>query len=350
MSIVRKKPIKLGFTIIEVMLFLAVTGFLIMGIMAGTGVSVSRQRYNDSVQTFTQFLREQYSSVTNIRIVERNNDSICYGVSPESAIEDGSLSSEEIFGSATSSGDSGRGRTNCLVYGIMVTFGLDNGNKVQISPLIGRDIYSLSNADSLIESNSDLDLLRLANVSNLTITASSEDLNTGLCYVRTTGGTTSSYLQWDAETQTTAAGGETLRAVMLIFRSPKDGTIKTYVSNPTDPDEAMIASDQLPNSMFSDYSGIDSANGGLGYILGSDSGGCNSSLSASDGYSVIRDIGINQYLTSQYFAERTLDICIGSGDVFAYAGQRRMIRVSAKGRNASAIELLSMDSGDNLCL
>ena len=348
MSKISRQTAFCGFTIIEVMLFLAISGLLFVGIIAGTSMSISRQRYNDSVQDFTQFLREQYSSVTNIRIAERSSDSICYGVDPGTAVEDGSISDEEIFGS-TVANNTGRGRTDCLVYGIMVTFGLDNGNRIQISPLIGKDIYSLANAEELINTKTDLELLKEANVSNLTISPTTEDLNSGLCYVRTTGGTSSSYLQWDAEAQTTSAGGHPLKSIMLIFRSPKDGSIKTYVSSPTASDGSLIADNQLPDTIFSDYSNIDSANDGKGYLLGTENGGCNASLTDSAGYQLIQDISITRYLTSQYFAEQDLDICVGSSDIFAYAGQRRMIRVKANGRNSSAIELLPMDSEDNLC-
>ena len=350
MSVTRKKATLYGFTIIEVMLFLAISGFLVVGIIAGTGVSISRQRYNDSVQTFTQFLREQYSSVTNIHIAERDNDGICYGVNPETAIGDGSITADEIAGGAGNiSGESGRGRTSCLVYGIMVTFGLNNGNEVQVSPLIGYDIYEFSNSEELINTKTDLELLKEASVSNLAIMASVDTLNSGSCYVRTTSGTSTSSLQWDAETQTTAAGNQTLKSVMLIFRSPKDGTIKTYVSNPTANEASSIQSNQLPESIFTDYRVIDEANDGNGYILGTESGGCNASIEESAGYQLINEVGITKYLANQYFAEQDLNICIGSGDLFAYAGQRRMVRVSAHGRNSSAVELLSMDSEDNLC-
>lgn len=55
-----------GFTVIEVMLFLGVTGLLAIGVLAGSGVAIGQQRYRDSVNTFKSFLQEQYSESANV--------------------------------------------------------------------------------------------------------------------------------------------------------------------------------------------------------------------------------------------------------------------------------------------
>ena len=58
---------KKGFTIIEVALFVAVSGFILVGIIIGTGTSLFRQRYNDSVQNFAEFLRTVYAQVSAVQ-------------------------------------------------------------------------------------------------------------------------------------------------------------------------------------------------------------------------------------------------------------------------------------------
>ena len=69
-----------GFTIVEVALFLAITGALFMGIVAGTSNSIQQQRFYDATQTFAEFLRSIYSQVSNPQSVGdgRSNEAI-YG-------------------------------------------------------------------------------------------------------------------------------------------------------------------------------------------------------------------------------------------------------------------------------
>lgn len=55
-----------GFTIIETMLFLAITGVLIASLLVGIGTSVNIQRYHDSVTSLKSFIQSQYSAITNV--------------------------------------------------------------------------------------------------------------------------------------------------------------------------------------------------------------------------------------------------------------------------------------------
>lgn len=54
---------KSGFTIIEVMLVLGLTGMLLIGLLGGTFSSIAAQRYSDSVRSFAEYLRQEYSEV-----------------------------------------------------------------------------------------------------------------------------------------------------------------------------------------------------------------------------------------------------------------------------------------------
>lgn len=55
-----------GFTIIEVMLFLAITGALTVALLVGSGAAINRQRYRDSINTFKGLIQEQYGQITNV--------------------------------------------------------------------------------------------------------------------------------------------------------------------------------------------------------------------------------------------------------------------------------------------
>lgn len=90
---------KCGFTMIEVAIFLAITGALFVGIAVGTQNSIFQQRYNDAVQNFAEFLRSAYSQTMNVQ----------------------------------SEGD---GRTNEAIYGKLVSFG-------ETEDLAGEDITNM---------------------------------------------------------------------------------------------------------------------------------------------------------------------------------------------------------------
>ena len=52
-----KGAFRKGFTIIEVMLFLALSGLLLVGVLGGLGDNISRQRYNDAVQDVVNMMQ-----------------------------------------------------------------------------------------------------------------------------------------------------------------------------------------------------------------------------------------------------------------------------------------------------
>ena len=48
-----------GFTVIEVTMFLAISGTMAIALLAGIGVAIQRQQYRDAVQSYANFLTEQ---------------------------------------------------------------------------------------------------------------------------------------------------------------------------------------------------------------------------------------------------------------------------------------------------
>lgn len=58
-----KKSEKEGFTLVEVMLALAITGAMLIGLVGGTFVTIAQQRYNDSLQGFAEYLSGIYDEV-----------------------------------------------------------------------------------------------------------------------------------------------------------------------------------------------------------------------------------------------------------------------------------------------
>ena len=70
----------IGFTLVEVSLFLAVTAVLFVGIITATQGSIWQQRYFDAVQGYAEFWRSIYSQVSNPQTVGSGNAEIAiYG-------------------------------------------------------------------------------------------------------------------------------------------------------------------------------------------------------------------------------------------------------------------------------
>lgn len=347
----RKK--RSGFTIVEIMIFLAISGVLIVGVIAGSGVIVARHRYNDSVQNLAQTLRAQYSAVINTQIADRvpGLNTACLGPSLDEIVSGGQISAinyQQFFdasGNLKAGADAGRGRNNCLVYGITVTFGGNDGGSIQVSPLVGTDITTIADADSGL---SDLELLQLSGANNLTVSFAGSTLNapgnsfTNLnCRIQTARGSSTHDLEWGATIQ--APNHNTLQATLLIFRSPRDGAIRTYVHN----------GPFMFNGVAIDFTAIDNANGGAGMGLKDINNGganCQGNLIGAEGYNFYREANLNRFLYNsddpddQFFVREDLIICVNSDDLFALNGQRRMIRIKADGRNSTAIELIDLDA------
>lgn len=108
-----------GFTIIEVVLFLAISGVMAVGLLVGMGAAISSQQYRDSVQSYADYLRGQYSRVVGVEN-DRSTDVTC-----------------PLGGDTTQ-----RGRSNCVIVGRYV-HAQDNGTEYTSQP-----IYALQSGDT----------------------------------------------------------------------------------------------------------------------------------------------------------------------------------------------------------
>lgn len=185
------KRLRSGFTLVEVSLFLAITAAIFVGVAVGTQNSIFQQRYNDSIQSFAEFLRSIYSQVLNVQ-----NENL--------------------------------GRSDKAIYGKIVVFGVDNNsgeNRIVSYNVIG-------NINSGVESGSMLELM-----ASLGITTKDGDNSVGFVE--------DFQPKWGSQIQTTE-GWENGRykvfsGALLILRHPNSGTVNTYftkkdlgIENPLD--------------------------------------------------------------------------------------------------------------------
>lgn len=191
-----------GFTLIEVSIFLAVTGALFVAVTAGVQNSIYQQRINDTVQNFMEFIRQTYSEVSN---VQNYND---------------------------------KGRTDTAIYGRLMVFGErydlagealePDQNRVFVYTVVGDvlDEPVIGNVKELLKQLH----------ANIVVTEPKED---GSGEELKLAGFAESYTpKWAArieQADPTCAGSECvydpLEGMVLIVRHPSSGVIYTLYSN-----------------------------------------------------------------------------------------------------------------------
>lgn len=318
---------KTGFTLIEVLLFLAISALIITVLMFAVASSVARQRYNDSVQDFTEFLRRQYAET----IVTVNNrpvdDLTCtrYFSARASLLANetrlfpnglpGNIQISNNILTDPNKDSDGRGKSDCNIYGRLILIG--QGDPTTPSePGEGTEVHTYT----VIGADLDPEDIRNQNISNLgAFLLTVPVLLDGNCGIGTGSSHKVYNLPWVATTE--KVDKSILRTAILILRNPISGTVHTLISKQ---DESTDYVNKLANS----FTTID-----------------NTTCAYSEGgYNLWQVLG-NENVTF----DQDLDICVGSYDVYANANKRRMIRVTGDSRNGTGVELIPQDSEENLC-
>ena len=188
-----------GFTIIEVMLFLAITGALAVGILMGSGAAIGQQRYRDSVSSFKGHIQEQYGQIANVVNSEVQN-SVCSQSGDTVLFDDRSQQP--------------RGTSDCLVMG---RFMLVEPTTVTAYNLIGQPDPSARGVD-------DTEVLKT--------------------YALALQSPETYDISWKARIVEPKSNDGSLTSV-LIVRSPLSGSILTYVQ---DGDHRSTIRDMISNT------------------------------------------------------------------------------------------------------
>lgn len=180
-----------GFTIIETMMFLAITGLLAVGILAGTGAAIAQQRYKDSVNSLQSFVQDQFSKVTNVTNSRDGNWSCSAGV-------------------VAKDGDEPRGTGECVILGRLISID-ETGQQLTASDVVAQRLEGAKTKTSDIDELTD----------NYTIATSPIDIET-------------EDVAWGATVVKPGAGSADPQPTnILIVRSPLSGRILTFVSAST---------------------------------------------------------------------------------------------------------------------
>lgn len=177
-----------GFTVIELMLFLGITGMLFAALMVGANNTIIQQRYKEGVIDYAALLQDQYSEVLNTRNDRPNNWSC----------ENSIVSPEAVNGEF-------RGTSSCVLLGkaIEVTEA-DGGRKIETTSVVG---YYVPVGDE--EPQGDIEALDAYNP------RVPQDFDTKVFE-----------MGWG--TNLTTHEGEDSTASFLILRSPTSGLIRVF--------------------------------------------------------------------------------------------------------------------------
>ncbi len=127
---------RFGFTIIETMLFLAITGLLVVAVLVGTGASINRQRYRDSITSLQSIIQQQYSEVSSVNN-GRDNSWVCDSAS-------GAVTKLSSGGSVS------RGQSNCVILGRLISSSSD-GTSLIINDVVGSEISGDNQPETDVE-------------------------------------------------------------------------------------------------------------------------------------------------------------------------------------------------------
>lgn len=219
-----------GFTIIEVMLFLAITGLLIAGILGGTTASLNSQRYRDGVENFRNEIRSQYETVyslTNLNTVDAAGALGTDSIDPCSIMEDDITPLKSY-----------RGTSNCLYVGRFIKLepnARGDVTKVTIAPVVAK-VLKPAAYSGVFETTSGA-------------TESSQDVtdSTGLqaaVFDKNNNIVTTKEVEWSLAAVNPQS--DSVKSIgFFIFRSPMTGSVSTYVVDDLSPDHLKQLQDDI---------------------------------------------------------------------------------------------------------
>lgn len=175
-----------GFTIVEISLFMAITGLLFLVALVGTGNTIRTFRFTDSARSLEAFAQKQYDDIVN-GLNNRSADVSCNA------------------GTIDTSNGQQVGSSNCLLMGKLIVFRQDN-SAVDVFNVVGSEPgnvnYALSD-NALIEA-----------FSPTTVTTTATET-----YTLPWGAKMSGFKRTDDNQATNG---------LLLIRSPKSARILSY--------------------------------------------------------------------------------------------------------------------------
>lgn len=183
-----------GFTLIEVILFLAITGLMLTGVLIGVSGVVNTQRYDETVESVFDYMQGQYNLVDNVRN-NRPANLDCSSTQP--AVQNMSANNP-------------RGTTECTIVGRLLAS--TNGRDITSSPVYAREPVAT------VTATNETDLLNALGIAKLDASLNQDEEEYAV--------------PWQAQIYTNpllpSASNE---FAILILRLPTNGLTRTYVAD-----------------------------------------------------------------------------------------------------------------------
>lgn len=328
------KKTKLGFTILEVSLVLAIAGLLFVVLIQGTGTRIAEERYRDTVNDVVDYLRSIYASVfsvENVRETSEGANEYCTVSDPH----DGGYSKVDA------EHNNYPGRSRCAIYGKLITFGesYDDGEYDGVHPEI--HIYDIIGTiyeeDEKLNSgvwNSNYDKTTLGSLNAVGANVVSLHKNSSGNYKLVTAGQSDvKTIPWEGQIQD--AKGNIFRGAVAIVRSPSTNSYNTYVY-----------SYKYPRDYFSGYENFE-----LDIQRAISESPATSAANLTHQYSrkflnapIYNSVATSPVSTSRLYDSNSLIFCVSTPDLESTNGRRRAVKITAGARDASSIELLEADT------
>ena len=178
-----------GFTIIETVLFLAISGALAVAILAGSSIAIAQQRYRDAGTTLQTFLQRQYTNASNV-VNNRTDNWTCNA--------DATVQPQDSAGPTA-------GASDCVIMGKFIQI-KDGGKMVVASDVIGR-----LRPDATDPVTNDVDAFKQYSLAWTSVSQEKKQVDWGASLVHPA-----------------SEGGGSVDSSLLILRSPFSGVIRTF--------------------------------------------------------------------------------------------------------------------------
>jgi type II secretory pathway pseudopilin PulG len=216
-----------GFTIIESVLFLAVSTALAVGILATSSSVIAQQRYKDATTRLQSFMQGQYLDATYV-VNSRGSDWQCStsGVRSDAAA------------------DNARGTTDCFIMGKLLSL-TDNGSVIDSRNVIGHLGAGVTATEEESVTN-DIEAFELYDMSWTDTEREVFEIDWGTSLTQSDG---------------PSAGSAIEEQYLFVLKSPFSGSLRTFAYNPSDDGsderytlpEANATNRALPKKLFTSF-------------------------------------------------------------------------------------------------